>query len=717
MDCEYLEKISLLIDDRISLSEAEGLRTHIDNCQECRRTEKSFLVLRQQIRSLPTIRDKVTERNVLQKILSKRSAGRKKNHRKSAFQQQRVVAAAVLLITLIGAGGIFLYNPWAQKSWDVTNLEGNPTINSTFLAGNGRLKVGEWLETNESSRAKVTVAEIGSVEVDPETRIRLVETNSTEHRLELERGSIAAQIDAPPRLFFVNTPSATVIDYGCAYTLNVSENGESVLHVTEGWVSLAMNGRESLVPASAYAKSRVGVGPGTPYFEDASGEFVVALTNFDFENGGAAALDVLIAQSRERDALSLWYLLERSQGAADRTRIFNRLATLVPVPHDATREGILSLDRRMLDAWKETIDIVSIGDRFVEKNQGTNNSGKLVSIGNMTVPRAGHTATRLHDGKILIAGGLQKTGIASATAEIFDPQTKLFLPTASMSVTRVGHTATLLPSGNVLIVGGEDSSGKPHSSTEVFNTEKGGFVTGSSISAARSNHQATLLNDGKVLISGGTGSHNSALDIAEIYDTERRAFLGVGKMTAPRRFHTATLLNDGNVLITGGNTGGESATQEALSSAEIYDPLTRSFATTGRMNEKRYGHSASILADGRVLVAGGSGGREWKDRRRSAEVYDPQQKGFSRTKEMSLPRFNHPAATLLLSDNRILVAGGGARLEIYDPRTDFFDSTTGNVGTGRIFSTATLLLDGEILIAGGYNFVYPPTATAWLYEP
>ncbi len=711
MDCNYLEKISLLVDDKLSPSETEEVTNHLAACPECRAAEASFLALRRQIKAIQIPRDRAAERKILSEILRNEKSKPAGTTGKLIYLRPVLSAAALLIV--VSAIGILIYNRPPHKSWDVARIEGTPKIAEKGINENGRLKIGEWLETDQSSRAQIAVADIGQVEVEPESRIRLVETNQTEHRLELMRGSINARINAPPRLFFVNTPSATVIDYGCAYSLYVDEEGASVLHVTEGWVSLALNGRESLVPASAYAKSRRGFGPGTPYFEDASGEFSDALTKFDFENGGATAIDVILKEARPRDAFSLLYLLERAD-ESDRARVFDRLAQLVSLPENATRAGVLALDRKMLDAWKETIDVTSVGESLGGKNQN-NNRGGLASAGNMTAPRAGHTATALPDGKVLITGGMQKEGVFLASAEIFDPATRRFFTTGQMSAARVGHTATLLPNGKVLITGGADTGGNLLSSAELYDAAKGGFTSAGNLNTARSNHQATLLSDSKMLITGG-GSGESSLASAEIYDPEKGVFLSAGEMTTPRKSHQATLLENGNILITGGSSG-KFSPEATLSNAEIFDRWTGTFAATGNMTVRRYGHAATRLADGRVLVTGGSAGREWKDRTVGAEIFDPNRKLFLKTESMSLQRFNHQAATLLLADGRVLVAGAGARVEIFDPVSGIFSSTAGNVGTGRVFSSATLLPNGEVLITGGYNFAYPPTASAWLYSP
>src|SRR6202008_276548 len=159
-----------------------------------------------------------------------------------------------------------------------TRLDGTPTIGKEGISKNGQLAVGEWLETDGNSRAQIAVSSIGNVDIDENTRVRLLETHPTEHRLELARGKMSARIWAPPRLFFVDTPSAVAADLGCAYTLEVDDDGRGEVHVTLGWVALQLRDRESMVPAGASCEMRPGLGPGTPYFDDASEDFRHALS-------------------------------------------------------------------------------------------------------------------------------------------------------------------------------------------------------------------------------------------------------------------------------------------------------------------------------------------------------------------------------------------------------------------------------------------------------
>ena len=267
-----------------------------------------------------------------------------------------LTAIAATLLIAIALGAWRIYTIESRPFWEVARLAGNPRIGSSAMNARGSLPVGEWLVTDGSSRAQIDVATIGHVEIDPNTRVRLLETKPTEHRLELARGRMSAKIWAPPRLFFVDTPSAVAADLGCAYTLEVDDAGASLLHVTSGWVALQLRDIESIVPAGAACATRPGIGPGTPYFEDASEGFKAALTRLDFDSGltvegRAQMLNQIIAESRLRDTLTLWHLLYRVEGS-QREQVFERMAALSPPPKDVTRDGCLKLDEKMLHLWK-----------------------------------------------------------------------------------------------------------------------------------------------------------------------------------------------------------------------------------------------------------------------------------------------------------------------------------------------------------------------------
>ncbi|RPJ60007.1 MAG: hypothetical protein EHM23_11965 [Acidobacteria bacterium] len=266
-----------------------------------------------------------------------------------------IAAAFFVLIALSSLLTLNVQQPNEQTAWTVTGLAGTPMIGVRPASEGGSLPVGEWLETDGASRAEIEVANIGQVELRPNSRLRVLRSGANEHRMALDKGSMSALILAPPRLFFVETPSALAVDLGCAYELTVDSKGNGHLAVTAGWVALEYEGRQSLVPAGASCVSRPGSGPGTPYFTDASADFQTALNEIDLGFSLDAALGELLRKSRVRDTLSLWHLLPRLS-AERRELVWERLNELLPAPEGVTREGILGLNQPMLDRWKDDLE-------------------------------------------------------------------------------------------------------------------------------------------------------------------------------------------------------------------------------------------------------------------------------------------------------------------------------------------------------------------------
>jgi hypothetical protein len=264
-------------------------------------------------------------------------------------------------VLLLALGSFWFYH-YQNPSWEVETLAGLPRIGAQAIRKAGRLRVGEWLLTDQESKARINVGAIGQVEIEPNSEVQLVTARTTEHRLALQRGKLTAIISAPPRFFFVNTPSATAIDLGCAYTLEVDESGQGTLRVLAGWVAYEERGIESFVPEEAMCITRPVLGPGTPFFEDASPILQAALARFDVEQTNTearlSALTEVLQEARARDGLTLWHLLARTQ-AGERERVFERLAALIPPPAEVTLAGIQRGDRAMLDAWWEKLELGS----------------------------------------------------------------------------------------------------------------------------------------------------------------------------------------------------------------------------------------------------------------------------------------------------------------------------------------------------------------------
>lgn len=348
----------------LSVDESKKFAEHILICSKCRNEfdEIKFGIALARQLPIADAPDSMWTRLEL-KLDQQQAPGsiKLKSHRSFLTRPQfAVIAATVLICSVIAVIWYRRVNITAinRPFWQVTNLDGIPTIASKGFGNTGRLSVGQWLETDDKSRAQISVGSIGHVEIDPNTRVRLLETLPTEHRLELAEGRLSARIWAPPRLFFVDTPSAVAADLGCAYTLEVGRDGSSMLRVTSGWVELQLKDRESMVPAGAACETRPGIGPGTPYFEDCSTNFRNQLTAIDFGEGPdtrSLALTNVLNESRPRDTLTLWHLLSRVDGA-DRVRVLEKIEIFVPLPAGVTREGILRLEPEMLARWRSALE-------------------------------------------------------------------------------------------------------------------------------------------------------------------------------------------------------------------------------------------------------------------------------------------------------------------------------------------------------------------------
>jgi Galactose oxidase, central domain len=350
--------------------------------------------------------------------------------------------------------------------------------------------------------------------------------------------------------------------------------------------------------------------------------------------------------------------------------------------------------------------------------------GTFIPIGNTTTPRSGHTATLLLNGKVLITGGSRER---PGSAELFDPVTGTFTATGRMTTARLLHSATLLSDGRVLIAGGDGSG-----TAELYDPASGIFTPTGHMVTTQYWHTATLLNNGKVLIAGGVkgcpGDGCYVADRPELYDPVTGTFTPTGDYadktpdpwleTAGFLGAPATLLPNGKVLIA------------ADPMAELYDPADGTFGITAQMTRGAYvgqvpgweiGGTSTLLASGKVLLAGGTYFETgYYD---AAELYDPSTSHFTAISSMTTGRDGHTAT--LLRDGTVLIAGGywasppygsgevfAVSSELYDPASGIFTAAA-DMTSPRAGHTATLLMDGRILMVGGH----PDSASAELYIP
>jgi hypothetical protein len=320
-------------------------------------------------------------------------------------------------------------------------------------------------------------------------------------------------------------------------------------------------------------------------------------------------------------------------------------------------------------------------------------TGFWIATGPMGTPRDGSTAVRLLDGRVLVAGGTGANHENDLTsAELYDPDSGTWSPTGNMLKPHGGFPATLLRDGKVLVGDVDDPTvydGIP--GAEVYDPATGTWSSTAKLATTDSwtaASTATLLANGQVLVAESDG--------AQLYDPDTGTWSATGKMVTPRYNHTATLLPDGKVLVAGGDVPPDLATE----SAELYDPEMWSWtATTNMRATGAHNIKATLLPDGTVLVV----------RSMNAELYDPATRSWTATREQ--PGLGTPFTTAtLLMDGTVLMASGrfgsdvARTAEVYDPATGSWTETENMLrppDSRGDYGPATLLLDGTVLVAGG----------------
>jgi N-acetylneuraminic acid mutarotase len=356
--------------------------------------------------------------------------------------------------------------------------------------------------------------------------------------------------------------------------------------------------------------------------------------------------------------------------------------------------------------------------------------GTWARTGSLHHARAFAAATLLPSGQVLVAGGCQAPcghdpEPSLASAELYNPRTGAWTVTGAMRHPRLQYTATLLPSGHVLVVGGCATADCSTilASAELYNPRTGAWTPTGSLHDARALQSATLLPDGQVLLTGGCGDPGCAITLAsaELYNPVSGAWTTTGSLHDPRARHRTALLPNGQVLVAGGCIPANCST--VLDSAELYHPRTGAWTTTGSLQTARCCVGLMLLHTGQALAIGG---HDQTGASTSAELYNPVRGAWTATGSLSDAReYEVPETATLLPSGQVLVAGDGggnnngatplASAELYHPRRGVW-TATGALHDPRSFQTTTLLSNGQVLVAGGINAT-GILATAELYQP
>jgi N-acetylneuraminic acid mutarotase/sugar lactone lactonase YvrE len=343
-------------------------------------------------------------------------------------------------------------------------------------------------------------------------------------------------------------------------------------------------------------------------------------------------------------------------------------------------------------------------------------SGSGFSTSGALALRTDARAVRLANGKILIAGGQGSTSnIVFSTVEIFDPNSGTWSATGAMAVPRFGHTITLLPNGKVLVVGGTSCSNcNALNTAELYDPASGTWSYTGSLAAVRLAHTATPLANGKVLVAGGGSTSNADLikSSAEIYDPATGVWTSAGVMPSGAHFwHAAALLPDGRVVV----AGGRNSSMLLTAAVDIYNPASNTWSPAAPMSATRSRFTLDLLANGKLIATGGDAGVILA----STEIFDPASGvgAWSAGAPLSMKRSVH--TSVRLGNGSLLVIGGlngsggfSSAAELYDQAASSW-STVGSLP--RLSHTETLLADGGVLIAGGYDSAFQSVTS--IYRP
>lgn len=379
LKCEEIETlINENIDGEISERNKTLLYEHLAGCDNCRKVTEEIKSILEASSYLP--KDISPEKDLWngiekQMLLEKKRFGMDKTEVKKGWGKYSYYYYALAAVFVLAAIVIlFRYADFKPNTdikgpvyldvgqfWKVTGVEGSPKIENEenpsgkTVSGADSMKIGEWLVTDSVSKAVINVSNIGTIKLGPKSKVKLVKSAAGDYRIKLEYGTIDANINTEPRNFFVETKSVTAVDLGCEYTLTSEENGDGVVYVKSGKVSLESPNRATLVPAGQYCMTREGIGPGTPYSADASEELKRALINFDFRNCETECVNKVINSAGKKDAITLINMIPRVDSLKKIT-IVEKLDRYTKTPGKIPRDSIYKFNSHDWEKWSEEFE-------------------------------------------------------------------------------------------------------------------------------------------------------------------------------------------------------------------------------------------------------------------------------------------------------------------------------------------------------------------------
>lgn len=373
MKCTEFE---ILIDDYIDGTIPGNkrilLEEHLQGCTNCKKILEESLLLIEKVSTLPgninpdtDLWHEINRRIKTTSVPDKPSLGTKQRDRRFFLNYAMPTLAAAMVIVAILYFMNIIRIPQSSSPtspikielgtyWDISKVKGNPRAGDRPINEIDSVKVGSWIQTDDSSRALLKVAGIGSIIIEPNSKVWITKSDSGEHRISLDFGTIDANITAAPKTFFVDTKSAVAVDLGCSYTFSVDTNGDGLLYVKDGLVSLQSGKRESIVPAGKFCITREGIGPGTPYAKNTSPELKKALMEFDFKNGGEESVNVILRTAKKEDAVTLVNIIPRLEKDIQ-VRVYDRACLLAPPPRKIPEDSLPFFDFRHLNEWIEKV--------------------------------------------------------------------------------------------------------------------------------------------------------------------------------------------------------------------------------------------------------------------------------------------------------------------------------------------------------------------------